>query len=325
VGANGANILVFAEQRDGKLKKSVLELLGLARGLAAGGQVHALVLGQGVGGVAGEVAARADRVWCCDDPALALARTDLYVSQAAAAIEAADAGLLLFPASAMGRDVAAALAGRGGHALLTECLGLERSGDGFRARKSVYGGKALATWEASGRPVIATVRPGAHAPAPAGTAAPIEAMALQGAPDARLRLQEVVRSAEETIDLAEAEIVVSGGRGLQDPRNFHLVEALARAVGGAVGASRAVVDAGWIDHHHQVGQTGATVAPKLYIACGISGAIQHLAGMRTSGCIVAINKDPDAPIFKAAHYGIVGDLFEMIPALTAEFQKARGA
>jgi electron transfer flavoprotein alpha subunit len=210
-------------------------------------------------------------------------------------------------------------------ALFTECLALARSGEGFSARKSAYGGKALGTWTAAGGPVVATVRPGAHAPAPAGAAAPVQAAAPVSAPDPRLRLLGVRKAEGEVVDLQEAEIVVAGGRGLQDAKNFALIEALAHAVGGAVGASRAVVDAGWIDHHHQVGQTGVTVSPKLYIACGISGAIQHLAGMRTAGCIVAVNKDPDAPIFKTAHYGIVGDLFEMVPLLTEELRKSQAS
>jgi electron transfer flavoprotein alpha subunit len=319
-------ILVFAEQRDGKLKKSVLELLGLARDLSAGGEVHALVLGQGIGAVAEEVARHgADRVWVTDDAGLALSRTDLYARQTAAAAEAAGAICVLFPATAMGRDLAPTLAARLQSPLFTECLGIARSAEGFTARKAVYGGKALGIWSAEGGTVVATIRPGAHAAAEAGGAGEMTPLPLAAIPEPRLRLLGVRKAEGETVDLQEAEVVVSGGRGLQDAKNFGLIEALAQAVGGAVGASRAVVDAGWIDHHHQVGQTGATVAPKLYIACGISGAIQHLAGMRTAGCIVAVNKDPDAPIFKAAHYGIVGDLFDVVPLLTAELRKSRAS
>jgi len=319
-------VLVFAEVRDGKLKKTVLEILALARELAGGGEVHALVAGSGVGDLAGEVARYGvQRVWLADDPAFATLRTDLCARQLEAAAKASSAGLILLPASALGRDVAPATAVRGGFGLLTECLSLEPDGDAWKARKSMYGGKAFGTWRAGGRPVVATVRPGAHAPAQPGTAGEVRPLPAAGSADGRLRVLGEHKASGEAVDIPEAEVIVSGGRGLQDPGNFRLIEELARVLGGAVGASRAVVDAGWIDHHHQVGQTGATVSPKLYVACGISGAIQHLAGMRTSGCIVAINKDADAPIFKAAHYGIVGDLFEVLPVLTERVRQAKSA
>jgi electron transfer flavoprotein alpha subunit len=317
-------ILVFAEQREGKLKKSVLETLGLARDLAEGGQVVALVVGSGIGPLAGEVAKHgADRVLACDDPALALA-SPACLAQVAAAVALVKPDIVLFPASAMGRDLAPALAARGGYPLLTECLGLARVAGGFEAKKSMYGGKVIATWRTATAPAVATVRPGAHAAAPEGTPGNVEAMTPVNSTEGRVRVKRVIQASGETVDLQEAEVVVAGGRGLQDAKNFVLIEDLAHAVGGAVGASRAVVDAGWIDHHHQVGQTGVTVLLKLYIAAGISGAIQHLAGMRASGCIVAVNKDADAPIFKAAQYGIVGDLFEVLPLLTAEIRRVRG-
>jgi electron transfer flavoprotein alpha subunit len=316
-------ILVFAEQREGKLKKSVLEALGLARDLAAGGQVVALVVGEGIGSVAGELATRgADRVLACDDSRLALASSD-YLAQVEAAVASVKPDLVLFPASALGRDLAPCLAARGGHPLLTECLALAPVEGGFEATKSMYGGKVVATWRAAATPTVATVRPGAHAAALAGAAGVVEKMVPAAVPPGRVRVKRLIQASGETVDLQEAEVVVAGGRGLQEQKSFGLIEDLARAVGGAVGASRAVVDAGWIEHHHQVGQTGVTVRPKLYIAAGISGAIQHLAGMRASGCIVAVNKDADAPIFKAAQYGIVGDLFEVLPLLTAEIRRVR--
>ncbi len=322
------SVLVFAEQREGALKKSVLELLGLARALADGGEVQALVLGRGIAAVADAIADRGvDRLWTVDDPSLEYATPEVYVRQIAAAMEAGKPALTLFPSSAMGRDLGPSVAARRGCALLSECLSLARDGDGYVARKSMYGGKVFGTWKApASAGVVATVRPGTHAPAAqTGAKVKAEAMPLAGGPAPRARVVEIARGAGETIDLQEAEIVVSGGRGLRGPENFHLVEALAKALGGAVGASRAVVDAGWIEHQHQVGQTGVTVAPKLYVACGISGAIQHLAGMRTSGCIVAVNKDPDAPIFKAADYGIVGDVFEVLPLLTEEIRKVKAS
>jgi len=318
-------VLIFAEQREGKLKKSVLEIIGLGRELASGGPLEAVVLGQGVGAVAEQLRAFGlQKIRLGDDPSLALASPEAYVAALRQLCAELQPDLVLFTASAMGRDLAPRLAARADFALLSECLSLAKAGDGFASRKSMYGGKVVGTWNSSG-PTVATVRPGAHAAAAPGTAGgevvplPVKPVSL------RARVAEVVRAVGETVDLSEAEIVVSGGRGLKAPENFKLIEELARAFGGAVGASRAVVDAGWIEHHHQVGQTGMTVSPKLYVACGISGAIQHLAGMRTSGCIVAINKDPDAPIFKLADFGIVGDLFEVVPLLTEEVRKIKAS
>lgn len=318
------SILIFAEQRQGKLKRSVLELIGLGQELAGGGSVHVALAGHGVGALADELAQHGvASVRLADDASLAAPLAEAYVAVLVEAAAQTQASLVLLPATAMGRDLAPRLAGRLQAALVSECQSLEASGDGYRAKKGMYGGKTLATVEVSGGgPVVATVKPGAHAPAPHGATGAISKLAAPTV-SSRASFLGYVEGGEEEVDLQEAEIVVSAGRGLKGPENLHLVEALAKALGGAVGASRAIVDAGWIAHHHQVGQTGVAVTPKLYVACGISGAIQHLAGMRGSQCIVAINKDADAPIFKVADYGIVGDVFEVLPALTAEVRKAR--
>jgi electron transfer flavoprotein alpha subunit len=319
------SILVFAEQREGVLKKSVVEMIGLARDLAKEGAVHAVVVGRGVEGVAETVRRLGvDRVWVADDPILEFATPEAYTRVLEAACRAVQPELILFTTSAMGRDLAPHLASKGGYSLLTECLSLVRVGGGFESYKSMQGGKVFGTLQAIGGTTVATVRPGSHAPAPAGVSgADRVTLSFEPPPSMRTRITEIIRATGEVVDLQEAEIVVSGGRGLKSPENFKLIEELAHALGGAVGASRAVVDAGWIEHQHQVGQTGVTVSPKLYLACGISGAIQHLAGMRTAGCIVAVNKDPDAPIFKVADYGIVGDLFEVLPILTEEIKKLK--
>jgi len=325
------NVLVFAEQRRGKFKKCVFESLGLARNLVGDGTVSALLVGSGVKEKSADLFAHgADRVYSADDGSLDPYNAAAYARAIFDAFEAAKPALILVPATAMGRDLAPRVASRLGVPWVAEALELSHTDDGrLQARKSMYGGKIYSTLEVKGGPpYVATVRPGAYSVAEAKAGADGEIVDLSTPDDPlslRAKVVELLESAGETVDLHEAEIVIAAGRGVKAPEHFSMIRDLATAFGGAVGASRAVVDAGWIDHQHQVGQTGATVSPKLYIACGISGAIQHLAGMRSSGCIVAINKDPDAPIFSVADYGIVGDLFEVVPIMTEEVRKMRSS
>lgn len=327
----GREWIVFAEQRDGQFKKAAFECLSRARKTAAGdGKVHAVLVGSGVAGRAQDLIARgADVVHLLDDASVARYNPAEYVAAVAAVCSAVPGPVILIPATAMGRDLAPRLAARLDAPYMADVVELEKAGAGLGADKPMYGGKLTARLESKADgPIVVSVRPGAGPVADPDAARAGETRTLAAPSDVmslRARVVEVLQSAGQTMDLAEAEIVVSGGRGLKAPEHFALIRDLAEALGGAVGASRAVVDAGWIDHQHQVGQTGLSVSPKLYIACGISGAIQHLAGMRSSGCIVAINKDPDAPIFKVADYGIVGDLFEIVPIMIEEARKMRAA
>ncbi len=317
-------ILVFAEQREGEYRKSTFETLTLASRL--GGEVHALLVGDGVSSMADDLLRRgAGQVHVVEDPSLKLYWSDGYAAALSKAIEQVNPDLILMIASAMGKDLAPRVAARKGVALLTDCISLEESGGGFEAKKSMYGGKVFATVRSRRKPVLATIRPSAY-PAPEVGEPTGQAAVLQVdlPSDSRVKVVEVVKKEEGELDVQEADIVVSGGRGLKDPKNFEILRELVDVLGGALGASRAAVDAGWIDHSHQVGQTGKTVSPSLYVAVGISGAIQHLAGMRTSKCILAINKDPEAPIFNIADYGIVGDLFKVVPLLTEEIRKVKG-
>lgn len=325
------SVLVFAEQRKGKFKKCVFESLALARNLAGDGTVSALLVGSGVKEKASELFAHgANKVYSADGPSLDPYNAASYTRAIIDAYEACKPGLVLIPATAMGRDVAPRVASRIGVPWVAEALEIGHTDDGrLSARKSMYGGKIYSTLEAVGEPpYVATLRPGAVSVGEPNAGADGETVDLP-TPDEPLSLRakvvEVLESAGEEVDLHEAEVVVAAGRGVKAPEHFSIIRDLAAAFGGAVGASRAVVDSGWIDHQHQVGQTGVTVSPKLYIACGVSGAIQHLAGMRSSGCIVAINKDPDAPIFQVADYGIVGDLFEVVPIMTEEVKKMRSS
>ena len=316
-------VLVFAEQREGRFRKSAFEAVGLARTL--GEEVHAVLVGDGIAALAprlGDYGATA--VHTVEDARLALYWSEGYAAAMAQAIKVLKPELVLLIATAMGKDLAARVAARCQAALLTDCISLELKDGALQAVKSMYGGKVFAALRATRLPAVATVRPSAYpAPAPSDTPASVRALAVELPAAPRAPVVEMARSEQGKLDVQEAEIVVSGGRGMKEPKNFGLIEQLAGALGGAVGASRAAVDAGWIDHAHQVGQTGKTVSPKLYVAVGISGAIQHLAGMRTAKCILAINKDPDAPIFTVADYGIVGDLFKVVPALVEEIRRAK--
>jgi len=316
-------VLVFAEQRDGQCRKSVFEALGLAAQL--GDEVHALLVGDAVASQAAELGAHgAQTVHTVEDERLARYWNEGYAAALAATIDAVQPDLVLLIATVMGKDLLARVAARRNLAALTDCITLTENEGAFEAVKSMYGGKIFATIRAKRTPAIASLRPSAYPVPERQEAQPtVQALAVDLPAEQRARVVEVRKKEEGQIDVQEAEVIVSGGRGIKDPKNFEMIAELAQVFGAAVGASRAAVDAGWIDHSHQVGQTGKTVSPKLYVAVGISGAIQHLAGMRTSQCVLAINKDPDAPIFSIADYGIVGDLFKVVPALVAEVKKVQ--
>lgn len=319
-----AKVLAVTEQRGGTLRKVSHEVVAAARELAdgLGGTVDALIFGasevQGaveLGGVG------ADGVLSATHEGFGLYNPDGQAATIAAV--AGDYAAIVFAATATGRDLAPRVAARLGVGCATDVIALSVDGGSVVATRPVYAGKAIQKVKLTGSPAVVTVRPNVFHPAEnqkAGTAGTVEVPAF----DVRVKVKEVKEPPTATLDVTEASIIVSGGRGLRDPENFKLIEELAAAFGNAaVGASRAVVDAGWRDHGEQVGQTGKTVSPNLYIAVGISGAIQHLAGMRTAKTIVAINKDKDAPIFKVADYGIVGDLFEIVPKLTEAVKAAR--
>jgi electron transfer flavoprotein alpha subunit len=324
-------ILVFCEQRDGRLKKVSLEALGEARRLGATSEraVVAVVIGSQVAPVASEIAChRPSRILIAEGAGLAYYSSETYTAILAEVAARLQPVAILMGATAMGKDLAPKLAARLQTALVQDCVALEMEADGsLLATHPVYGGKLRAVVKAATpRQQVVTLRPNvfpAQEPKP-NSDVPFETLTI---PADTARPRAVVREARKTeggkLELTEAAIIVSGGRGLKGPENFKLIEELAAALGAAVGASRAAVDAGWKPHAYQVGLTGKTVSPQLYVACGISGAIQHQAGMSTARTIVAINSNPNAPIFKLATYGLVGDLFEVVPLLTEEVKKLK--
>jgi electron transfer flavoprotein alpha subunit len=320
------DILVIAEQRNGDLKKVTFEILGKAKALAAelGGQAAAVVLGSGVADTAGALAQYgAGKVYVGDDPALGAYSPDGWASVIADLATRTGPAVILGPATAFGKDLVPRVAAKLGAGVASDVTGLEVGDGRLLIKRPIYAGKAIATVRVNTDPQVATVRPNTFpVPEPdAGATADVEALDVAGY-EAMAVATDVVTAGGEKLDVAEAEIIVSGGRGMGGPENYHILEELAGILpSAAVGASRAAVDAGWRPHGDQVGQTGKTVSPNLYIACGISGAVQHLAGMKTSKYIVAINKDPEAPIFKVADYGIVADLFDVVPKLTEEVKK----
>jgi electron transfer flavoprotein alpha subunit len=321
-------ILVVAEHSNGRYRRVSLEALTKARELkdGLGGPLAALVAGSGVADAAAQLGAYgAETVYVADHEALGTGLAAPHVDVVAALQQAQSFDAIIIGGTVLGRDLASALSVRLNAGLNGDCTDLSVEGGALRARRPVFGGQNLVDSEWTRDPKIALVRPNSFAASESGGSASVETLGVELGPVASAATVTGSKPvAAGKVSLEEASIVVSGGRGLQDPANFALVEGLASELGAAVGASRAAVDAGWYPHPQQVGQTGKTVSPNLYIAVGISGAIQHKVGMQTSDVIVAINKDEDAPIFGFSDLGVVGDLFEIVPKLT-ELVKQRKA
>jgi len=325
-----ANTFAFAETRGGTLRKVALEAVTAARQIAdatGGGEVHALLVGApGVATQAERLGQYgADVVIVVENAALALYSPEVVAATAAERIRAGGYRAALFSASAQGKDLAPRVAAKLGVSMAGDVTAFIMDGDSVVVKHPVNTGKVIATLALTGAPAVLTLRPGAVQAADAARTPRVEnaAPALDPAA-ARVVPKELITGNTAKLDLGEAPVIVSGGRGLRAPENFKMLEDLAAAFGNAaVGATRAVTDDGWRPHSDQIGQTGRLVSPDLYVACGISGAIQHLAGMRTSRTIVAINKDREAPIFKLADYGIVGDVLEVVPALTEAVKKGK--
>src|SRR5215213_2120243 len=333
--------LVYIDHFKGDVQPASWEALGLAKSLGA---ASAVVFGSGVEAIGNAAFEHgADEVFVADDPALTDYRAEPYASTLSALAASQGADLILFPTTARTRELAAMASIDLNTGVLTDISGLELNGDQLIATRPIYEGKVLERTTCSGKPVLATIRARAF-PKPEPDASKSGTVTNVDVKADALTTVEGYSASESAVNLGDAGVIVSGGRGvannpsLQPPagmdekqaelwraqQGFALVTELAQVLGGAVGASRAAVDAGYIPYSHQVGQTGKVVTPDLYIACGISGAIQHLVGMRNAKVIVAINKDSDAPIFKQARYGVVGDLFQIVPALTEAFRKKLG-
>lgn len=322
-----SDILVFGAIRGGKLKKVAKELIGTARLIAegTGGSIDAVLIGEGAVGAAESLKEFGLRkIYISEDEILKEYSTEGYAKFLADLVQETSPGYVLFAATAQGRDLAPRVTAKVDGVMFSDCVDVRYEGDRVVAKRPVYSGKLFIEITTVGeRPVVITIRPNNMPPAePAGGSVEVVSRpAGVNADSIRALVKEIIPLAGGRPDVTEADVIISGGRAMKDASNFKMLEELADLLGAAVGASRAAVDAGYAELALQVGQTGKIVNPKLYIACGISGAIQHLAGMRTSKVIVAINKDPNAPIFEKAHYGIVGDLFEVVPIMTEEIKK----
>ncbi len=318
-------IIGVLEQREGKLKKSAFEVLTVVNKLSAdlGLDSEAVVIGGEIQELESTAAYGITNLIHYKNAELANYSSSAYSKIITDYAEEASAEYLVFADTAMGKDLAPRVSIRLNGSCIVDCVSLSVESGSLTATRPVYAGKALLDLKSKSTKTVITIRPNVFKPVPADGAGSVNISVKNvEAPDLRTRVIELKKS-EGKLDVAEADIIVSGGRGLKGPENFYLIENLAEILGAATGASRAAVDAGWRPHREQVGQTGKTVSPSLYIACGISGAIQHLAGMSSSKYIVAINKDKDAPIFSVSDYGIAGDLFEVLPALTEEIKKLK--
>jgi electron transfer flavoprotein alpha subunit len=321
-------VWTIAEQRDGEIRKITYEIVSEGRRLAdaLGQELTVILLGSNIKGTAAELGQYgADKVLVADDSRLDPYTTDAYVSVISELVKANDPQILILGASVQGKDLAARLAASLDVGMAQDCTAFDIEDGNLVATRPIYAGKAYAkvTFENS-LPQMAAARPKVMSisePDSSRSAEVVDAAFTLDDGDLKTKVVAVAEDASGKVDLTEADKIVSGGRGMKGPENYNILEELADLIGASVGASRSAVDAGWRPHSDQVGQTGKVVSPNLYIACGISGAIQHLAGMSTSKVIVAINKDADAPIFQKADYGVVGDLFDVVPALTEEVKK----
>ncbi|WP_035299290.1 electron transfer flavoprotein subunit alpha/FixB family protein [Brevibacillus thermoruber] len=315
------NVLVFAESREGKIRNVTFEALSVAQQLSGGGEVVAALLGNHTEHHVRELGKYgASKVYVLTQPELSVYTADAYTQALCQLLEHVQADMILMGHTAIGRDVAPRIAGRMGMGLISDCVNAAVEGGDVVFTRPIYSGKAFQKKTFKHGRIFATLRPN-NFPV---TEKPVDAQTVRFEAvikDLRTVVRETVRKAVGGVDLTEAKIIVSGGRGVKSADGFKPLQELADVLGGAVGASRGACDAGYCDYSLQIGQTGKVVTPDLYIACGISGAIQHLAGMSNAKVIVAVNKDPEAPIFQVADYGIVGDLFEVIPLLTEEFKK----
>jgi len=316
-------VWIVAEQRDGALRKVSFELASTARKLAdqLGEEVCAVLCGSGIEGKAAELGKYGvDKVFVADGPAFEPYTTDAYAAAVAKVVKENDPSILLLAASFQGKDLSSRLVGKLATGMATDCTDVKIADGKMVAVRPMYAGKCFGEIVVSGSPQMASLRPNVFTiveNAKAGAVTKFDA----GLGELKTKVLEVQKEASGKIDVSEANIIVSGGRGMKGPEGYGVLEELAGVLGAAVGASRAAVDAGWRPQSDQVGQTGKVVSPNLYIACGISGAIQHLAGMSSSKYIVAINKDAEAPIFQKADYGVVDDLFKVVPELTKECKK----
>jgi electron transfer flavoprotein alpha subunit len=316
------NILVVTEIQKGKIREGSYELLTLAHELAGqtSREVKSLVVGSGVGDLAGEFAGKGGG----ETFVAANYSVDVWNKAVRAAVESADADVVLFSNTPTGWDVAPRIAAALDAGFVGDCIGIKVDGGTLKLVRRVFNGKLDAELAVSSDRVVATVQPGSIKPYEGSSDGKATELSVDLS-GAKAKFVEVKEAASGGVDLSKASIIVSGGRGVGAPEKFEeVIQPLADALGGAMGASRPVVDAGWLPHEYQVGSSGQVVSPKLYIAAGISGAIQHLVGMKTSNFIIAINKDPDAPIFEVADVGVVADLFEVVPALTAAVKEAKG-
>jgi electron transfer flavoprotein alpha subunit len=316
-------ILAVLEQREGKLKKTASEVITAAKKISGelNSEFEAVVVGNDISNIQDIAQYGAGKVMHYKSGDLENYSPSAYSDVVAEYAEQSGADILIMAHSSLGVDLAPRIAVKISAGILTDCTDLKVENNDIIAVRPVYAGKALLEAKLTSLKKVFTIRPNVFKAASADGSFEVEVKEVS-ASDLSTRVTSFKKS-EGKLDVAEADIIVSGGRGLKGPENFHLVEELASELGAAVGASRAVVDAGWRPHREQVGQTGKTVSPSLYIACGISGAVQHLAGMSSSKYIVAINKDKDAPIFSIADYGIAGDIFEILPALTEEIRKIK--